>query len=57
MDILKYGFNIDPVEQERKELEAKKRIQRLKKHKPKIALRFIYVNTPTLDTIFEESEV
>jgi len=42
MDILKYGFGIDPVEPERRRL---RRQQLLKKHKPVIQ-RFVYVNAP-----------
>lgn len=43
MDILKYCFGIDPVEEERKKIQQ---TRRAKKHKPVIQ-RFVYVNTPT----------
>ena len=55
MDVLKYVFNIDPVEAERIELEEKKRLARAKRTKPIIVQRFIYVDHPSrLRTIPEE---
>jgi hypothetical protein len=42
MDVLKYGFGIDPVEKERERIRRKKME---KKRKPVIQ-RFIYVNAP-----------
>jgi hypothetical protein len=51
MDILKYGFGIDPVHEERERLRRKKQV---KKHKPVIQ-RFVYVNEPK--TIVNETTV
>ena len=42
MDILKYCFGIDPVEEERERI---RRAKRAKKRKPVIQ-RFVYVNAP-----------
>ena len=42
MDILKYCFGIDPVEEERERMRPEKRA---KKRKPVIE-RFVYVNAP-----------
>jgi hypothetical protein len=50
LDILKYGFHIDPVDEERKRLQAEKDS---KKKQPVIIQRFIYVNKPNLETIPE----
>ncbi len=47
MDILKYCFGIDPVEEER---ERMRREKRAKKRKP-IVQRFIYVNTPSNSSV------
>jgi hypothetical protein len=49
MDILKYAFNIDPVEAEResyrKRLEDRRRARRsTRNYEPKLALRFQYVS-------------
>lgn len=44
MDILKYGFAIDPVEPERRRL----RQQRLAKRRKPIIQRFVYVNAPAV---------
>ena len=43
MDILKYCFGIDPVEEER---ERMRREKRAKKHRP-VVQRFTYVSAPT----------
>ena len=43
MDILKYGFGIDPVEEEREKMRQERRA---KKRKPVIQ-RFVYVNKPS----------
>ncbi len=50
LDVLKYFFKIDPVDKERKRLQAK---QRMKKDRP-IAIRFTYVNKPKIETVTEE---
>lgn len=44
MDILKYGFGIDPV---REELERIRRQKQLKRRKPPVIVRHTYVNAPT----------
>jgi hypothetical protein len=54
---LKYGLNIDPVEEERKRLVEQKRIQHSETHKPKITHRFIHVDAHKLETILEERDV
>ena len=43
MDILKYCFDIDPVDAERERIRRKKRA---KKRKPPVIQRFTYVNAP-----------
>ena len=45
MDILKYCFGIDPVEEERKRMREEKRA---KKRQPVIE-RFVYVNSPATE--------
>lgn len=48
MDVLKYGFGIDPVKSERDALKRNKMEKETKKKKkdtrPKIAYRFEYIN-------------
>ena len=44
MDVLKYGFGIDPVDEERKRIQKEKQ---LKKRKP-IIQRFTYINAPAI---------
>ena len=47
MDILKYGFHIDPVQRERRRIQKQQEQQRQRRearlHPPKMALRFQYV--------------
>ena len=43
MDLLKYGFGIDPVREERQRLQQKKLVR---KRQPPVIQRFIYVNGP-----------
>lgn len=47
MDILQYGFGIDPVETER---QIMRREKQAKKRRP-IIQRFLYVNTPSSETV------
>ncbi|UJR18357.1 hypothetical protein I4U23_005260 [Adineta vaga] len=44
MDILKYGFGIDPVAEERKRIRQEKLMVKRRKH---IIQRFVYVNPPS----------
>jgi hypothetical protein len=53
MDVLKYVFHIDPVDEERKQSQAKNQQKRLKKQRP-VIMRFIYVNKPEVETNLEE---
>jgi hypothetical protein len=50
MDILKYCFGIDPT---REDLERIRRKKQLKKRKPPVILRFIYVN-PSMSAPYED---
>ncbi|UJR11156.1 hypothetical protein I4U23_015337 [Adineta vaga] len=45
MDILKYGFGIDPVREERERLRRTKQAERRRQKGPVIQ-RFVYVNAP-----------
>jgi hypothetical protein len=47
MDILKYCFGIDPVEEDRQYMRLQKRN---KKRKAPVIHRFIYVNAPSLSS-------
>lgn len=51
MDILKYGFGIDPVREERERLQREREARR---RKPVIQ-RFVYVNKPTVAESSEET--
>lgn len=53
MDILKYGFGIDPVREERERLRRSKRS--IPKRKPVIE-RPVYVNAPAEPAVLEETE-
>lgn len=45
MDVLKYGFGIDPVKTDRDALKRKKKQKEKKKNqRPKVAYRFEYIN-------------
>jgi len=57
MDVLQYGFNIAPIENQHQQLQQKKHINCSKEQRPMIMRRFIYASTPQLETIFEEYEV
>jgi hypothetical protein len=47
MDVLKYFCGIDPVDSERQKLQSKKlKNKHVKKKKPVIIKRFLYVNAP-----------
>mgnify|MGYP006892764810 CR=1 FL=1 len=46
MDILKYGFHIDPVQNERNRLRRQYDAKRRKKPRG-VAVRFTYVNAPS----------
>ena len=44
MDVMKYVFNIDPAQKERKQIADRRRQQRSAKSKPRLVQRFVYVN-------------
>ena len=48
MDVLKYGFGIDPVERsDRRKRRKKHKKCRKERKKPPIAIRFVYINAPS----------
>ncbi len=47
LDVLKYFFGIDPVA---KELEKIKQKNKIKRKKPPVIIRYIYVNTPPIQS-------
>ena len=53
MDILKYGFGIDPVREERERLRRERRA----KHRKPVIQRFTYVNAPTTSPSSGETTV
>ena len=53
MDILKYGFGIDPVHEERERLRRERRA----KYRKPVIQRFIYVNAPTTAPSSEDTIV
>ena len=54
MDVMKYIFNIDPAQEERKRIAEQRPRPRLLKSKPRLVQRFVYVHAPIRDAILEE---
>jgi hypothetical protein len=53
MDVLKYGFGIDPVHDERERLRRKRRATKIKRP---VIVKYTYVNAPTPPTVESTSE-
>ena len=49
MDVLKYGFGIDPVKEEREKIRRAKAIERMKKRRRVLVQKFTYVNEPSTE--------
>jgi hypothetical protein len=50
MDVLKYGFGVDPVLPVRDEFRRYRRKKKLIKPKHHVVVRFVYVNPPVIQT-------
>lgn len=44
MDVLKYWFDLDPVDPIRRRLQLRKQKKKKRQRKPIVAIRFIYVD-------------